>query len=71
MPEAGFSYIVHGLSVAVTALSVSIYGLSLCVPRLCPAEMLPNLQLKAGRLLVLTGSVKIRSVMFTTGLFPF
>ena len=35
----------------------------------CPAEMLPTLQLKTGRLPVLTGSVHVRLVRFTAGVF--
>ena len=37
----------------------------------CPAEMLPTLWLKTGRLPVLTENDQVRSVMFTTGLFAF
>ena len=33
----------------------------------CPAEMLPTLQLKTGKLPVLMGSDQVRSVMFLSG----
>ena len=67
--EAGLSYTLPCLSVAVTTLSFSIYDLHVFPS--CPAEMLPTLRLKTGRLIVLTGSVQIRSVMFKTGLYAF
>ena len=59
--EAGLSYTVP----------VSAYSLSVYVFLACPAEMLPTLWLKTGRLSALKGSVQVRSVMFTTGRFPF
>ena len=37
----------------------------------CPVEMLPTLWLKTWRLPVFIGSVQVRLVMFTTGMFPF
>ena len=63
------SYTVPGLSVAVTTLSVSVYGLSVFLA--CPAEILSTLWLNTWTLPVLMGSVKVRLVMFETGLFAF
>ena len=37
----------------------------------CPAQMLPNLWLKTWELPIMKGIDQVRSVMFTTGQFPF
>ena len=49
------------------------YGFMAClyVFPACPADMLPTLWWKTGRLPISMESVQVRSVMFTTGLFTF
>ena len=71
--EAGLSNALPGLSVTVTALSVSLYGLSWCFPSLycCNVTDTATKYFLNTRFPLLAGSDQVRSGMSTTDHFPF